>query len=102
MAVTQCERLSTTIYRTEHSLLESTNGNKGRGCELKTLEEHDKEQIDRHQDLWRKSEPHPNGIECPRCELELWDTTPNVVLMTRPPMVDIHCPACGYKGYRIA
>lgn len=47
-------------------------------------------------------QPRPNGIACPSCGDELWDTSPNTVLPSLPPKAAVHCPACGYKGYRIA
>lgn len=46
--------------------------------------------------------PHPNGIECPTCSKELWDSDPTMVLTSNPPQKNIHCPACGYRGYRLA
>lgn len=44
----------------------------------------------------------PNGIACPDCGAELFDTSPNCTLMSNPPKKDIHCPECKYRGYRIA
>jgi hypothetical protein len=48
------------------------------------------------------TEPHPNGIACPECDEELWDSNPMVTLTSYPAQKNIHCPLCGYKGYRIA
>lgn len=49
-----------------------------------------------------RNKPHPNGIECPSCKKELWDSNPNITLSSNPPQKNIHCPACGYNGYRLA
>ena len=43
--------------------------------------------------------PVKNGIECPECGDELYDTNPSVVLTSNPPQYSIHCD-CGYRGYR--
>lgn len=66
-----------------------------------SLEEYEKgkrEDFDRIQDTMN---PHPNGIKCPQCEEELWDSRPGVALASYPPQKDIHCPKCGYKGYTL-
>ena len=44
----------------------------------------------------------PNGIACPECNLELVDTDNRYTLTSNPPQKNIHCPACGWAGYRIA
>jgi transcription elongation factor Elf1 len=46
--------------------------------------------------------PHPNGLNCPQCKAELWDSSPTLRLSSNPPQLNVHCPKCGYKGYRIA
>lgn len=46
--------------------------------------------------------PHPNGIACPSCGKELWDTNPQETVRDAPPQIAIHCPACNYQGTRIA
>ena len=43
-----------------------------------------------------------NGIECPDCGKELYDTNPMVTLTSMPAQKNIHCNNCNYKGYRIA
>lgn len=69
---------------------------------MKTLEEHNKER-EQSYELWRKrQEPHPNGIACPKCGEELWDSNPMVTLYSNPPKKYVHCPKCGYRGYRLA
>lgn len=66
---------------------------------LKSLEDFNREQIEVYR---RLREPHPNGIACPECRAELWDSNPSVLLTTHPPRVHIHCPACGFSGSRVA
>lgn len=39
----------------------------------------------------------PNGIACPSCGNELFDTSPSITLPTAPPSKHIHC-SCGFKG----
>lgn len=69
---------------------------------LKSLNEFNGEQLLRH--VTRRIEPGPNGIACPVCNTELWDTNPTVTLTSNPAQKNIHCPslACGYRGYRTA
>jgi hypothetical protein len=45
--------------------------------------------------------PRPNGIACPKCGAELYDTT-MMVLTSNPPQKTVGCKECGYHGYRIA
>ena len=45
--------------------------------------------------------PILNGISCPKCLLEMYDTRPHIWLNSNPPKKDIHCE-CGYKAYRLA
>ena len=47
------------------------------------------------------TEPHANGIACPKCGAELWDSNPMVALTSYPPQAHVHCPACDYCGYRV-
>jgi DNA-directed RNA polymerase subunit RPC12/RpoP len=57
----------------------------------------------RHRDWGRlnDSELRPNGIACPECGSELMDSNPMLMLASNPPQLNIHCPKCNYKGYRI-
>ena len=41
-----------------------------------------------------------NGIACPNCGKELYDTHSNVLWMTHMPKQDIHCKNCNYVGTR--
>lgn len=67
-----------------------------------TLKEFDDKALDLHARLQKLSEPHPNGIECPECKSELWDSNPAVSLSSSPLRNSIHCPECGYTGYRLS
>ena len=55
---------------------------------------------------WKAVLPAPNGIECPVCQEELWDSYPRqegrLMLTNAPPSQNVHCPDCGYAGYRLA
>lgn len=44
--------------------------------------------------------PIPNGTPCPECGKELWDSEPRITLHSNPPQKSVHCPSCGYRGYR--
>jgi len=48
-----------------------------------------------------RDQPIPNGIACPKCGAELFDSFPGIVLASNPPQKNIHCDKCGYKGYRV-
>lgn len=70
---------------------------------LKTLDEHNAEKWisqSEMESLWGK--PRPNGIACPNCWDELYDSQPNVTLTSNPAQKNVHCEGCGYKGYRLA
>lgn len=47
-------------------------------------------------------EPQLNGIVCPKCNMELYDTYPMIVMTSIPPQKHVNCFACGYTGYRFA
>ena len=46
--------------------------------------------------------PRPNGIACPQCGSEMLDSQPGMTLTSNPPQKNVHCPKCGYAGYRVA
>jgi len=46
------------------------------------------------------NKPMLNGIECPECGLELFDSEPALELTSYPPKKTIHCK-CGFRGFRI-
>jgi DNA-directed RNA polymerase subunit RPC12/RpoP len=41
-----------------------------------------------------------NGIACPKCGDELFDTNSKTILTTFPQKFAINCNKCGYVGYR--
>jgi DNA-directed RNA polymerase subunit RPC12/RpoP len=65
---------------------------------LLTLEQHNNKRRERLE----PSHTRPNGIACPECNLELVDTDNRYTLTSSPPQKNIHCPACGWAGYRLA
>ena len=69
---------------------------------MKTLDQHNHERFEAYLEEEKMMLPHPNGIECPECGKELWDSNPMMVLTSNPPKKDVHCPECGYRGYRLA
>ena len=64
---------------------------------LKSLYRSDKEEYGKYT---KSPFPRLNGIACPKCGEELYDTN-SLILTSMPPKRNIHCE-CGYKGYRIA
>ena len=69
---------------------------------MKTLKEHNEERMGRFITAQRNNEPNANGIGCPECDDELWDSNPMEILASNPPQKNVHCPKCGYRGYRLA
>lgn len=45
--------------------------------------------------------PRKNGVACPNCGEELYDTNPMITLTSYPAQKTVHCDKCGYKGYRV-
>jgi len=68
---------------------------------MKTLDKHNAERREFHDQHYGLS-PHKNGIECPKCQAELWDSNPMMTLTSNPPKKNIHCKSCDYVGYRLA
>ena len=66
---------------------------------LKKLDDFNSERSGEHN---RVAASCKNGIACPSCGAELFDTSPLVVLTSSPAQKHIHCNGCSYKGYRIA
>jgi DNA-directed RNA polymerase subunit RPC12/RpoP len=70
---------------------------------LKTLNDHNRDRIRIITEHGRETfEPHANGIACPNCGAELYDSQPYLTLTSDPPQKNIHCPNCHYAGHRIA
>ena len=68
---------------------------------METLKDYNLKRRRIFDEVEEENQPHPNGIECPKCGAELWDSSPNIVLTSNPPQKHIHCPKCGYKGYAL-
>jgi hypothetical protein len=67
---------------------------------MQKLEEWNKERAEQHIKT-NDNKPRLNGIECPNCGCELFDSSPMVILASNPPQKNIACNACGYTGYRV-
>lgn len=60
-----------------------------------SLEEHNKNFV------WHLyGTPVKNGIACPECGEELFDSDPYCMLTSCPPKYRVNCDECGYIGYR--
>jgi len=44
--------------------------------------------------------PELNGIACPKCGEELFDSNPMITLTSYPAQKKVHCSKCDYVGYR--
>jgi hypothetical protein len=68
---------------------------------LKSLAKHN---ADAHVAQWdaMDNSPRLNGIACPKCGNELYDSEPMVTLTSFPAQKNVHCSKCNYVGYRIA
>ncbi len=70
---------------------------------MKTLKEFNQERSKQYEDASAKLKPNQsNEIQCPICGTELFDTNPEVLLLSNPPKKNVHCGGCDFKGYRIA
>ena len=67
---------------------------------LKSLDEYSTQQNKVHWQI-NSNEPQLNGIECPKCGEELYDSNPMMTLTSMPPKKNVHCSKCDYIGYRI-
>jgi len=68
---------------------------------MKTLEEHNNIRWNDFNVMQELMKPHANGIACPICGKELWDSNPMITLASYPPQKNVQCPECGYVGYRM-
>lgn len=68
---------------------------------LKDLAEYNAQALIAQWDL-NSTYPLLNGIACPKCGEELYDSNPMITLASNPPQKNIHCSKCNYVGYRIA
>lgn len=65
---------------------------------LKSLDDHNNERLETAI-TFTSSYPRFNGIACPACGNELYDTDMSV-LASIPPQKNTHCGRCNYRGYR--
>lgn len=66
---------------------------------LKSLDEHNKQALG----IWGPTKLEckvKNGIACPNCGAELFDSNVFVKLSTHPPQYRVHCESCDYQGTR--
>lgn len=57
--------------------------------------------LEEHNDIWGSiGYKNTNGIECPNCGEELYDSDDGVVLLSSPGQKHILCYNCNYKGRR--
>lgn len=68
---------------------------------LKDLNEHNAQASSLQWNMNNNS-PVLNGIACPRCGEELYDSNPMMTLTSMPPKKNVHCSKCDYVGDRIA
>lgn len=61
---------------------------------LESLESHNSKKIGAY------STQKANGIACPNCGKELYDTNSNIMLATHPAKFSINCHNCDYIGTR--
>jgi len=68
---------------------------------LKNLAEHNAKSSTAQ---WARADQSPrlNGIACPKCGEELYDSNPMVTLTSMPAQKNVHCSKCEHVGYRIA
>jgi len=67
---------------------------------LKSLEQFNAEKME-NMPRWGMNKER-NGIACPNCGEELYDSDPFVTLTSYPAKKNVHCEKCNYSGYRIA
>lgn len=68
---------------------------------METLDEYNNRRRADHDAMRRAmSNAKPNGIACPKCGKELFDSNPFETLMSDPPQKRVHC-GCGYGGNRV-
>lgn len=70
---------------------------------LVSLDEHDRARAARYDGATgRATERCLNGIACPGCGAELYDSEPHVVLPAIPPKKRVVCHQCRFAGVRVA
>lgn len=90
------------IHREMSDLFAHPAQREDRAMILKSLDSFNADRWAAHKQTLDANKPHPNGIACPQCGAELWDSNPMVTLTSCPAQKNVHCPACGHVGYRLA
>jgi uncharacterized protein with PIN domain len=68
---------------------------------LISLADYDDMVIDAYHVMMNKRvESRLNGIACPECGKELYDTTPHNIILDGHPNTNVNCSSCEYLGYR--
>lgn len=67
---------------------------------LKSMAENNAEAFASNTSFLDMNKPQLNGIACPNCGEELYDSQPMVTLTSHPAQKNVHCGKCGYRGYR--
>ena len=68
---------------------------------LNTLDEHNAEQTEAYEEAKQlRNAPHLTGIQCPNCEGELVNPTPQELIGPEPHLINVACqtPDCDYTG----
>lgn len=65
--------------------------------EMLTLDEHNQQQ--RLQRQYVDAMLNRAGVLCPSCRTEML-LTDSMILARNPPKRNVHCPACGQRGYK--
>lgn len=68
---------------------------------LKQLDEYNAERAAFYEAL-RNPPRKGNGIACPKCGAELFDSELNMTLSSNPPQKHVRCSVCEFLGYRVA
>jgi len=61
---------------------------------METIGEYEKRKSEEH---LRLTQTNGNGISCPSCSNEMYDDSPNTLLLCYPPKKLIRCAQCGYQ-----
>jgi hypothetical protein len=69
---------------------------------LESLSDHNTRRLGVYAHPYFGVKPFPNGIACPNCGNELYDSNPAFMLTSYPPQYRVHCEHCHYSGYRVA
>jgi len=66
---------------------------------LISLEDHQRKYLENYRER-SSDKSRRNGIACPKCGAELYDSNPMVSYSSMPPSSPIHCEECKFTGSR--